>query len=354
MSDSDTAATAEDVVVHEADAATAAEIAAADAKASRVEMIPTGLIERSEVALRDVNRDDAQYILLCKSIDKVGVLNSILVREIAVPGTDRVRYGLIDGLQRYSACMDLGVETVPAKIVDMDDADVLDAQVITNIVRVQQKPAEVSKHLLRILGRNPFMTLDALAEKICQSRTYVEQRLSLTKLKDEIQALVNSGEIGLTNAYALAKLPEEEQAQYVEAAMTEPPKVFVPQMKERVKAIKDAKRSSKDVEEATFKPVQYMQKVSDVKAEFEALESGSTESKLMALLQSTGCDNPVDAVKLAVAWCLHFDSESQAEQARRYEQKAAKKKADAEKRKAEREEKKKAAAAAAAADILKL
>jgi len=326
------------------------EIQAAEAKAGEVQMLPISLIEKSEVALRDVDRQNESYILLCDSIRKRGVLNSILVRQVAAPG-GAVKYGLIDGLQRFTASHDVGKTHIPARIVDMDDAELLEAQVITNLTRVTTKPAEVSKHFLRILSRNPYMTIDELADKICQSRTYVEQRLSLTKLLPDIQKLVNDGSINLTNAYALAKVPEEEQAEHVEAAMTESPKQFVPRMKERIKEIKDAKRQGKDAKPAEFKPTQFMQKVGDVKAELEALETGSEESKVMALLEAHNINDPKEAAKMTVAWMLHFDPESQAEQKQKHEAKVEKRKADAERRKKEREERKEEEARRKAEDV---
>ena len=230
------AATAERSV----DAMEKEEIAAAQEKAgSNVRVIPLGMIERSEISLRDVDRQREEYQLLVNSIRERGVLQPILVREL--DGLGVTKYGLIDGLQRFSASTDAGKESIPAFVVNMNDGELLEAQIITNATRVVTKPAEYSRHLLRILSRNPFMTVTQLAQKVCQSKTWVEQRLSLNKLQDGIQELVDAGKIHLTNAYALSKLPEEEQAEHVDAAQTEQPQTFVPRMKARVKDIRDAK-----------------------------------------------------------------------------------------------------------------
>lgn len=332
------------------DAAEVEEIALAAAKASEVKMVPVSLIEKSEVSLRDVSRQTESYQLLVNSVRKKGVLNSILVRSVEAPGGVQ-KYGLIDGLQRFSAACDAGLDFVPARVVEMDDAELLEAQIITNMNRVQTKPADLSKHLLRILARNPFMTKQQLAERTCQSLTWVEQRLSINRLKTEIQELVNNGKIHLTNAYALSKIPEEEQAQHVDAAMTESPKTFVPRMKNRVKEIKDAKHSGKDAGKAEFQPVQHLQKVGDVKKEYAALHQGEGDSRVLALIKKHKITDPLEAVKICVAWLLNFDPESQEEQKRKNKVKEEKRKERTAQLKAEREAKKEEEAAERAADI---
>ncbi len=325
----------------------ASEVAAFVAR-SRPMMIPTSQIRKSDVALRGVQRQTEKYLLLLESVKKRGVLNSITVREQTDPTTHTKYYGLIDGLQRFTAASDAGLAEIPANVVTMDDAEVLEAQLITNLNRIETKPADVSKHLLRILSRNPFMTKTQLAERVCQSLTWVEQRLGLADLKKEIQELVNSGKIHLTNAYALSKIDEEEQMQHVEAAMTEAPKTFDPRMKQRVKELRDARKGGGDAPAAGFQPVQYMQKVGDVKKE---LEEGCPIGKI--LVKKHNITDPVQAFKLAIEWMLHYDADSKAEQQREHEVKAKKKAEDAERSKAEREQKKQQDAQAALESVTK-
>lgn len=332
------------------DASEAAEISAAREKATDMRSIPLSLIQESEVALRAVHRETEDYQLLVNSIRLRGVLNSILVRQLE-SADGLTHYGLIDGLQRYTAAGDAGLTHIPACIVEMDDAELLEAQIITNMNRVQTKPAELSKHLLRILTRNPYMTKQQLAGKTCQSLSWVEQRLSINKLTETIQELVDTGKIHLTNAYALSKIPQEEQPKHVDAAMSESPKTFVPRMKGRVKEIRDAKNAGRDASEAVFQPTQHLQKIADVKKEHEALSTGKGESVLKALIEKHKPKTPLEAVKLTIAWMLHFDAGSQAEQKRKDEIRTKKREEKKEELKVEREKKKADDAAAKAADL---
>lgn len=318
-------------------------------RARSTSYIPVSRIRKSDVALRGVQRQSEKYQLLLDSVKKRGVLNSILVREQKDPETGTVFYGLVDGLQRFTAATDAGLEKIPANIVDMDDAEVLETQLITNLNRIETKPADVSKHLLRILSRNPFMTKSNLAERVSQSLTWVEQRLGLSDLKEDIKVLVNEGKIHLTNAYALSKIDEEEQGQHVEAAMTESPKTFVPRMKQRAKEIKDAHKSGKDAGQAAFSPVQFMQKVGDVKKE---VESGYPMG--LALCKKHGLDETaLEGWKLALLWSLHFDEDSKEEQKREHDRKKAERDAEKARVKEQREKEKQQRAAQEAASITK-
>lgn len=316
--------------------------------ASVPQTISLALIRKSDVALRDVQRQTEGYQMLLDSVRKRGVYNSITVREQRDANTGAIFYALVDGLQRFTAATDAGLSEIPANVVSMDDAEVLEAQLITNLQKIQTRPADISKHLLRILARNPFMTKSQLAERCSQSLTWVEQRLGLANLNEKVQTLVNSGKIHLTNAYALSKLQEEDQAEYLEDAMTESPKTFVPKMKARIKEVRDANKSGKDAAPIGFIPVQHMQKVGDVKSEFASGAMGE------ALCNRAGLGiGSVDGFKLAIAWMLHFDEDSKKEQEREYNRKQADRKANSEKAKLDREKEKERKAAEALADVSK-
>lgn len=342
------------IVTHDVDASEASEIAAAEGKASKeVAMISLGMIVKSEVSLRDTQRNKEEYQFLCSSIRKLGVLNSILVRELPDG-----RYGLIDGLQRFSASIDVGKATIPARIVNMSDAEILEAQLITNVVRVVTKPAEQSKHLLRILARNPMMTKDELAERVSQSNTWVEQRLALNKLLPAIQELVDNKKINLSNAFALSMIPEEEQAEHVDSAISERPATFITRMKQRRKEIRDAKNSGKDAGPAEFKPQPHVRKTGELKEVFEYVigDKEGTPPFVPILKKDAGIEytgEVKEAIKAFLAWILNYDSESQQKQIEQNELRKQKSAQKREELKAEKEAKKREQDAVDAADITK-
>lgn len=285
--------------------------------------IPIAQIEESKVALRDVDKDSEQFKDLVQSIAERGVLNPINVRPHP---TEEGKFILIDGLQRFTASGEAGLTEIPAQILEIDEADVLETQIEANLQKVETKPIQYTKQLQRIMSRHPERTLEEQATRLHKSVGWLNDRLSLTKLTPEIQKMVEEGDIKLSNAYAMTRLPEEEQPDWVEKAMTTPPDQFVPQALQRVKDIRAEKRGQKV---AATGPAPRLRKLGDIKAEFSRTE------KLAA--NATGDDKKyLDGYLACFQWCLQVDATSQAA----WEEEQAKKAAEKEAKKKEREEKK--------------
>ena len=312
-------------------------------------MVPLTRIRVPDNALRTVKRDTVEYQQLLDSIRERNVLQSVLLR----PDEDEGFYILIDGLQRFSCSQDLGKVDIPARLSTADEAESMELQLITNLNRVETKPAEMSQHLVRILALHPTWTKEELARKLHQSVDWVEKRLNLVKLLPEIQELVDDDAIKLQNAYALSKLPEEEQSNFVQDAMADAANVFLPKVTQRIKEIKDAKNKGRDSEERTWSPSMKLRRVADVKAVFEAVEAGN-ENDLQGIVEAAAGSFDPKMVAATLAWVLSYDAESQ-EQARKdheARQKAAKERAA--RAKEERERQKQLQAEQDARDITKL
>ena len=303
-------------------------------------------IVESQVAIRGVDEASEEFLELVQSVKARGVLNSILVREIK---TDQgIKYGLIDGLQRFTASKHLGKDFIPANIQPIEEADVLEAQIIGNVHRIATKPAEYSQALLRIVAANPMLTIRELAKKLAKSIQWIEQRLSLTKLDENIQKLVDQDKIPLQNAYALAKLPVEEQAGFVDRAMTDKPKEFVPAAIGRAKELAAAKRQGKDAKPAGFAPVATFRPRSELQT---ALEDRKLAT---AVCEREDAKTAIDGFITAMKWAFNIDKEGVAAQKAKHDEREAKKAADKEKRKKERDAKKAEEAAEKSGDLAEL
>ncbi len=313
---------------------------------TKLKEIPLRHIRESKVALRDVDKTNEQYIELVDSIRIRGVLNPILVRELGKEDGEMF-YSLVDGLQRFTASADAGRESVPAQIIELSDAQVLEAQIIANLHRVEMKPVQYSKQLHKILAENPFLTLSELSKRLAKSPSWLMSMLSLTKIKNtDIAQLINDGKIPLANAYVLAKLPEEEQLNFIERAMTEAAAQFAPAVNARVKEIRDAKRQGRDPDAEQFVAVGFLQKIVDIKTEL------STPNALLALIEAKKPKTPMDAAKLALSWVLHLDEMSIAESKRKYDEKKKNDKDSKQKRDSEKLAKKAAAARMTAQELM--
>lgn len=316
-----------------------------DVSGRRLEMIPIAKIRENKVALRAVNRTTEDYKQLTDSIRRVGVLTAISVREKTDPESKETFYELLDGLQRFSASKDAGRDTIPAQVLTASQAEAMEMQVIANAQRIETKPVEYSNQLKRLLNMNPTMTEAELAARLSKSPEWIGERLGLVNLNTEIGKLVDDGLIPLSNAYALSKLPPEEQKNYISQAQTQPAAQFVPTISARVKEIRDAKRKGRDAAPAQFVAVARLQKLADIKSELD--QSAPT---ITNLIKKNKIKDPVQAAVMTLKWALHLDDDSIAADKARDEQRKKDEAAAKEKRKAEREAQKAKEAAQKAED----
>ena len=314
-------------------------------KKSELLVVPISSIRENPVALRGVNRTNESYLGLVDSIKEKGFFGAITGRRQTDNETNEEYFELIDGLHRYAASKDAGLTEININVVDLNKDQVLEAQIMANIHKVETRPVEYSQQLKRILVRNPLMTEAELATKLGKSTQWIKERLGLTKIADKkIQDLIDEGKVNLSNAYALAKLPSEDMADFLDRAMTLVPKEFLPQVNKRAKEIRDAKRKGENAKPAEFQPVAFMQKLIDIKAE--------REGKKVSALLCKGLKTVDEAFSMALDWILHLDPQSvKVQKAKDEERKKvreeAKKKREAEKeaKKAEKQAKKAAKAA---------
>ena len=320
--------------------------------------VPVSNITERQDSLRGLDSENVEYQRLRDSIEKEGILNAISVVVAFMPDgqtpktdpdTGEPVYVLVDGLQRLSAARDLGLDTVPAQVLQKGEAEVLAVQLMANANRVKTKPSEFTQHLCRILAADPTLTKIELADRLCVSTQFIEKRLSLGNIDAELGKLIDSGDIVLTNAYELAKLPPDEQKSFTQAAMQDSPAVFKPNVQKRIKEIRDARRAGRDPNaKPEFAAVPHLRKLSELKQAYG--EDGSM-NQVAEFVTQAGLENDgIQAAKAIFKWVLrmddvsvdHYRSEWQARENKKQQAKAKRMKERAEKRAQE------AAAAAAA------
>jgi len=283
-------------------------------------------IRESKVALREVDREAEKYVSLVASVRERGIITPITVRPLKDPETGEDYFALTDGLHRYTAAKDAGLSQIPAHVMTLSEADALEVQIIANFQKIETRAVDYSKQLVRMFSSNPLLTISEVSKKLSVTNQWLENRLSLTNLTAEIGELVNEGKIKLSNAYNLAKLPVEEQVNFVDNAMTMGPQEFPGVVSQRVKELRDAKRQGREAAgPQEFVPVARLQKLIDLKSEIEKPTIGP---HLVKVEKPRSLE---DAFKLGLRWAVHMDSESVAaakakDEARRQELDAAKKK----------------------------
>lgn len=144
---------------------------------------------------------------LAESIRKHGILQPLLVR--ARPDGE-AGYQLIAGERRWRAAQQVGMETVPCRVIQFEDRQACEAALEENIKRedlnVLEKAAAFKDYLERFGG-----TIEELGRQLSMNRATVSNMMRLLELPDSIQQLVRSNKITGGHAKALLPLSEAQQ-----------------------------------------------------------------------------------------------------------------------------------------------
>lgn len=150
---------------------------------------------------------------LATSIKKYGVAQPILVRPMPDCTTEVQTYEIIAGERRYRASGIAGMETIPARILEVDDLTMLELQVIENLQREDLHPleeAESYEALIKSHGKLADYGVDDIAAKLGKSRAYIYARMKLCALGDKARAAFYDGDLNASTALLLARIPVTE------------------------------------------------------------------------------------------------------------------------------------------------
>jgi ParB family chromosome partitioning protein len=143
---------------------------------------------------------------LAASIRRHGVLQPLLVSE---DGPEN--YRIITGERRWRAAQRAGLETVPAVIRErLDSVHQLELALVENLQRRDLTPLEEARayeQLRTSLG----LTQAEIAERVAMDRSTVANALRLLKLPDEVQSLVDNGELSAGHARTLLAFDGDDE-----------------------------------------------------------------------------------------------------------------------------------------------
>lgn len=151
---------------------------------------------------------------LADSIKAQGVMQPIVVRPI-----ENDRYEIIAGERRWRASQQAGLKTIPALIREVPDEAAIAMALIENIQREDLNPMEEALALLR-LQEEFNLTHGEVAQAVGKSRSAVSNLLRLTKLAEDVQRLVEHGDLEMGHARSLLSLPEEQRAEVAQTIIS--------------------------------------------------------------------------------------------------------------------------------------
>lgn len=315
--------------------------------AGRMENVAVDSVSLPEYALRDAQTDSPEFLRLKDNIAKKGLMFAILVKELPTSTPENPKYGLIDGLQRFTIAKMLGWKTIPSMVLDLDEAEIAETQIIANAVRVTTTPAQFSTQLRRILNSNPTLTRDELAKRLSMSVSWLDDRLSLNNLTSEAATLVDEGKIQLSKAFALAKLPKANQNDFLEEGCTDTYPEFSGKIEARLKEIRAANRSGQKVGEREFVAVPHVRKLSEI----EPIVKGEDTTTVDLIINMSNPQTIREAVLKTIEWCVQLDPKTIEEKKKKDEQIKAERAAKAAAKQAEQAEAKKKAASERIAEL---
>jgi ParB family chromosome partitioning protein len=158
--------------------------------------LPVGQIEPNTYQPRAFFDDDA-LAGLAASIEAVGVLQPILVREVSPQ-----KFELIAGERRWRAAQRAGLESIPAIVRPAEDVRSLEQALVENLHREDLSVLEEAAAYQQ-LSEEFGLTQEEVAGRVGRSRSTVANTVRLLQLSDTIQRLLADGRITAGHGRAL-------------------------------------------------------------------------------------------------------------------------------------------------------
>ena len=149
--------------------------------------------------------DESKLGELAESIRTNGLIQPVTVRPNASG------FEIVAGARRFRAAQLAELFSLPARIVDINDAQALEWQLVENSQRVDVHPYEEAQGFQRLLDM-PGYDVATLVEKSGKSAAHVYARLSVLQLIPAIAEAFTAERITASHANLLARLPQEHQA----------------------------------------------------------------------------------------------------------------------------------------------
>jgi len=146
---------------------------------------------------------ESQLDELVDSIRQHGIIQPLIVRRV----NDKME--LIAGERRWRASKQLGLTTVPIRIREATDHEVLEMALIENIQRKDLDPIEEAQGYVR-LAKEFEMKQEVIAKRVGKSRAAVANAMRLIELHPSIQDHVAQARLSVGHAKAILSIKDHE------------------------------------------------------------------------------------------------------------------------------------------------
>ncbi|MCD3235093.1 ParB/RepB/Spo0J family partition protein [Clostridium botulinum] len=150
--------------------------------------------------------DEEKILQLAESIKEHGVIQPLILQK-----TNEL-YTIIAGERRWRAAKKVGLQEVPAVIVELSNKEILEVSLIENIQREDLNPIEEALAYKKLIDEFN-LTQDALGKRIGKSRTAITNCMRLLNLGSRTQEYLIDGVISEGHGRVLLSI-EDEELQY--------------------------------------------------------------------------------------------------------------------------------------------
>lgn len=135
---------------------------------------------------------------LSESIRENGIIQPIIVRSAHATGT----FEIVAGERRFKAAQMAGLPKVPVIIKDINNIQALEFAIIENVQRADLSTIEEAQGYKQLMNEFDY-TQDQVAKKIGCSRSHIANVLRLLSLPEEVQIMLDKGQITFGHAKAI-------------------------------------------------------------------------------------------------------------------------------------------------------
>lgn len=144
--------------------------------------------------------DETALEELATSIRELGIIQPLTLRSMG-PGA----YQIISGERRYRAAKLVGLDTVPAYVRTVNDAELTEMALIENIQREDLNAIEIALTFRKLIDQYQ-LTQERLSERIGKNRATIANFLRLLKLPAEVQLGLRDKVVDMGHARALLSI----------------------------------------------------------------------------------------------------------------------------------------------------
>ena len=191
--------------------------------------------------------DEEKLNELAQSIKEHGIFQPIILKE-SVQG-----YEIVAGERRFRAAGIVGLEDVPAIIVDFTDQQMMEIALLENIQREDLNAIEEAQ-AYQTMMKKLKLTQEELSKRVGKSRAHIANTVRLLKMPQRLQDYVLDGKLTMGHIKPLITIDEQKALEVAQKAIEQ--ELSVREVEDIVKGIKlQVARKAKPKEE---KPKEYV------------------------------------------------------------------------------------------------